>query len=134
MSDRIKFQLGEDDIPRSWYNLAADLPAMAPVLHPATGRPVTRDDMAHTMPEPIIDQELSTERELEIPEAVREIYAYWRPTPMFRARRLEQALGTPARIHYKYEGGAPTGNPQPNTAGPQAPPHQPPGSPGPRTP
>jgi tryptophan synthase beta chain len=120
MSDRIKFQLGEDDIPRSWYNLAADLPAMPPVLHPATGRPVTRDDMAHTMPEPIIDQELSTERELEIPEAVREIYAYWRPTPMYRARRLEQALGTPARIYYKYEGVAPTGSHKPNTAVPQA--------------
>jgi tryptophan synthase beta chain len=121
MVEQIKYQLGEDDIPRCWYNLAADLPGgLAPVLHPRTGRPVGRDDMARTMPEPVIDQELSTEREWEIPDPVRQIYAQWRPTPLFRARRLERALDTPARIYYKYEGGAPTGSHKPNTAVPQA--------------
>ena len=116
MVDQIKFVLDEADLPRTWYNLAADLPALHPPLDPETGRPVTRDAMARTMPEPIIEQELSTERELDIPEPVRQLYAQWRPTPMFRARRLEQALDTPARLYYKYEGVAPTGSHKPNTA------------------
>jgi tryptophan synthase beta chain len=116
MVDRIKYLLDEGDIPSTWYNLAADLPPLHPPLHPATGRPVTRDEMAHTMPEPIIEQELSTEREWEIPEPVRQIYAQWRPSPLFRARRLEALLDTPARIYYKYEGVAPTGSHKPNTA------------------
>ena len=116
MVDRIKFLLDEGDIPTTWYNLAADLPALHPPLNSATGRPVTRDEMAHTMPEPIIEQELSTERELEIPDPVRQVYAQWRPSPLFRARRLEALLDTPARIYYKYEGVAPTGSHKPNTA------------------
>ncbi|WP_436494800.1 TrpB-like pyridoxal phosphate-dependent enzyme [Actinokineospora sp. HUAS TT18] len=116
MVDRIKFLLDENDIPRTWYNLAADIPDLHPPLNPATGEPVTRDDMAHTMPEQIIEQELSLERELAIPEPVRQIYAQWRPSPLVRARRLERALGTPARIYYKYEGNSPTGSHKPNTA------------------
>lgn len=116
MVDRIRFLLDEGDIPTTWYNLAADLPPLHPPLNPATGRPVTRDQMAHTMPEPIIEQELSTERELEIPEQVRQIYAQWRPSPLYRARRLEAELRTPARIYYKYEGVGPTGSHKPNTA------------------
>ena len=116
MVDRIKFLLDEGDIPTTWYNLAADLPPLHPPLNPATGRPVTRDEMAQTMPEPLIDQELSTEREWEIPGQVRQIYAQWRPSPLFRARRLETELDTPARIYYKYEGVAPTGSHKPNTA------------------
>ncbi|HWM03247.1 MAG TPA: TrpB-like pyridoxal phosphate-dependent enzyme [Actinophytocola sp.] len=116
MVDRIKFLLDEGDIPTTWYNLAADLPPLHPPLNPSTGRPVTRDEMAHTMPEPIIEQELSNERELEIPDPVRQVYAQWRPSPLFRARRLEALLDTPARIYYKYEGVAPTGSHKPNTA------------------
>ncbi|WDO09767.1 TrpB-like pyridoxal phosphate-dependent enzyme [Streptomyces murinus] len=120
--DRTRFSLGENDAPTTWYNLAADLPGapLAPALNPKTHQPLTRAEMTHTMPEPLIEQELSTEREIEIPDAVRELYALWRPSPLFRARRLERALGTPARIYYKYEGGAPTGSHKPNTAIPQA--------------
>jgi tryptophan synthase beta chain len=118
----VKFQLDDNDVPTTWYNLAADLPGptLAPALNPATGKPLTRDEMAAVMPEPLVDQELSTEREFEIPAPVRQIYAQWRPAPLFRARRLERALDTPARIYYKYEGGAPTGSHKPNTGIPQA--------------
>ena len=120
--DRIKYLLDEVDIPRTWYNLAADLPGppLAPALNPDTMQPLGRDDMAHTMPEPLVDQELSTDRDIEIPEPVRQLYALWRPSPLFRARRLERLLDTPARIYYKYEGGAPTGSHKPNTGVPQA--------------
>lgn len=120
MTDRIKYLLDEEDIPKTWYNLAADLPSVSPALHPATGRPIVTQDLERLMPGPLIEQELSMEREIEIPEPVRRIYAQWRPTPLFRARRLEQALGTPARIYYKYEGGSPSGSHKPNTAIPQA--------------
>jgi tryptophan synthase beta chain len=120
--ERIRFSLNEADAPATWYNLAADLPGppLAPALNPETSEPLTRADMAHTMPEELIEQELSTEREIEIPEEIRQLYALWRPSPLFRARRLERELGTPARIYYKYEGGAPTGSHKPNTAIPQA--------------
>ncbi|MFJ9785608.1 TrpB-like pyridoxal phosphate-dependent enzyme [Amycolatopsis sp. NPDC101161] len=120
--ERSKFQLDESQIPSTWYNIAADLPGapLAPALNPATGVPLTRDEMGATMPEPIIDQELSTERDIEIPEPVRQLYAQWRPSPLYRARRLEQALGTPAKIYYKYEGVAPSGSHKPNTGIPQA--------------
>src|SRR5690348_8205060 len=93
---------------------------MAPALHPVTGAPVTRDEMLRTMPEALVDQELSTEPDIEIPEPVRQIYARWRPSPLIRARGLEQALDTPAKIYFKYEGVAPTGSFKPNTAVPQA--------------
>src|SRR5207244_5181935 len=94
--------------------------ALWPALNPTTGEPLSRDEMAATMPEPLIDQEIGTDREFEIPAPVRQLYALWRPSPMFRARRLELELNTPARIYYKYEGVAPTGSHKPNTGIPQA--------------
>ncbi len=120
--ERSKYLLTESQIPTTWYNIAADLPGppLAPALNPETGQPLTRDDMTATMPEPIIDQELSTERDIEIPDPVRQLYAQWRPSPLHRARRLEAALGTPAHIYYKYEGVAPSGSHKPNTGIPQA--------------
>jgi len=119
--DTIKYLLPEDRIPRAWYNIQADLPQPAPpVLHPGTGQPVGPGDLAPLFPMALILQEVSTERSIEIPEEVRDIYRLWRPTPLFRARRLEQALDTPARIYYKYEGVSPAGSHKPNTAVPQA--------------
>ncbi len=121
MSDQNKIVLPEDRIPTSWYNIIPDLPGPpAPVMHPATGKPVTPDDLLPLFPMGLIEQEVSTERWIPIPEEVREIYRLWRPTPMFRARRLEKALGTPAKIYYKYEGVSPAGSHKPNTAVPQA--------------
>jgi tryptophan synthase beta chain len=120
MSDRVKYQLGEDRIPRVWYNIAADLPPPPPVLHPGTGKPIGPDDLAPLFPMALIGQEVSTQREIEIPDPVREIYRMWRPTPLYRARRLEKALGTTARIFYKYEGVSPAGSHKPNTAVAQA--------------
>ncbi|GAB2701772.1 TrpB-like pyridoxal phosphate-dependent enzyme [Kitasatospora kifunensis] len=118
--DTIKYQLGDDQIPTTWYNLAADLPLLSPALHPGTGEPATVADLVGIMPKELAEQELSLEREIEIPAVVRQIYAQWRPSPLFRARRLEQALDTPARIYYKYEGGSPAGSHKPNTAIAQA--------------
>ena len=121
MSDQIKFMLPEDRIPKSWYNIAADLPEPPnPVLHPGTGQPIGPDDLAPLFPMALIGQEVSTEREIEIPDPVRDIYRMWRPTPLFRAKRLEQSLGTPAKIYYKYEGVSPGGSHKPNTAVAQA--------------
>jgi tryptophan synthase beta chain len=120
MGDSVKYQLGEDRIPRVWYNIAADLPPPPPVLHPGTGKPVGPDDLAPLFPMALIGQEVSTQREIEIPDPVREIYRMWRPTPLYRARRLEKALGTTARIFYKYEGVSPAGSHKPNTAVAQA--------------
>ena len=121
MTDQIKFLLDENDIPKSWYNIAADLPdPPAPVLHPGTGQPIGPDDLAPLFTMAAIMQEVSTERTIDIPEPVRNIYRQWRPSPLYRARRLEQALDTPARIYYKYEGVSPTGSHKPNTAIAQA--------------
>ncbi|MCD6338541.1 MAG: TrpB-like pyridoxal phosphate-dependent enzyme [Verrucomicrobia bacterium] len=121
MSESIKYVLGEDRIPKSWYNLMADLPEPPPPpLNPATNKPISPDDLAALFPPALIKQEVSTERKIEIPEPVRQIYRQWRPTPLFRARRLEQALDTPARIYYKYEGASPPGSHKPNTAVAQA--------------
>ena len=121
MSDRIKYQLDETHIPKRWYNLVADLPSPPPpVLHPGTMQPVGPDDLAPLFPMSLIQQEVATEREIEIPEPVLEVYRQWRPSPLFRARRLEQALQTPARIYYKYEGVSPAGSHKPNTAVAQA--------------
>lgn len=117
----VKFLLTEKDIPEAWYNLNADFPRpLPPVLHPGTGEPVGPDDLRPIFAEALIGQEVSTERYIQIPEAVRDIYKLWRPTPLFRARRLEKVLGTPARIYYKYEGVSPAGSHKPNTAVPQA--------------
>ena len=121
MDDTVKYLLAEDRIPKYWYNILADLPKpMAPVLHPGTLQPIGPADLAPLFPMSLILQEVSTEREIEIPEEVRQIYAQWRPSPLFRARRLEKALDTPARIYYKYEGVSPAGSHKLNTAVPQA--------------
>ena len=116
-----KFLLNEKDVPESWYNIVPDLPfGLAPPLNPATREPVGPEAFAPIFPEEIIRQEVTTEPYVPIPEEVREIYALWRPTPLFRARRLEKVLETPARIYYKYEGTSPAGSHKPNTAVPQA--------------
>jgi len=121
MSDSTKYLLPEDRIPRAWYNIVADLPQPLPaVLHPGTGKPVGPDDLAPLFPMQLILQEVSAEREIEIPEPVRDVYKLWRPAPLYRARRLERALDTPARIFYKYEGVSPSGSHKPNTAVAQA--------------
>jgi tryptophan synthase beta chain len=121
MSEQVKFLLDESKLPRAWYNINADIPVPpAPVLHPGTMEPVTPEFLSVLFPMPLIMQEISTERYIEIPEPVRDIYRLWRPTPFFRARRLEQALDTPAHIYYKYEGVSPVGSHKPNTAVAQA--------------
>ena len=119
--DTIKYLLTEDRMPTSWYNLAADLPSPPPPpLHPGTHQPLGPADLAPLFPMALIMQEVSTERAIEIPDEVQRVYRQWRPTPLFRARRLEQALGTPAKIYYKYEGVSPAGSHKPNTAVAQA--------------
>ena len=121
MSDNVKFSLNETDIPKNWYNIMADLPSPPPpVLHPGTKQPIGPEDLAPLFPMAVIQQEVSVEREVEIPEPVRDVYRQWRPSPLYRARRLEQALATPARIYYKYEGLSPAGSHKPNTAIAQA--------------
>src|SRR6187402_2946902 len=122
-SRRTKFLLDEDRIPRAWYNIAADLPVPPPpVLHPGTHQPIGPDDLAPLFPMAVIAQEVSTERYIPIPEEVLAVYRLWRPTPLYRAHRLERELGLPGnvRIFYKYEGGSPAGSHKPNTAVPQA--------------
>ncbi len=121
MSETVKYLLDERRIPTSWYNLMADLPSPPPpVLHPGTLKPVGPDDLAPLFPMELILQEVSTAREVEIPRPVRDIYRQWRPSPLYRARRLERVLETPARIYYKYEGVSPAGSHKPNTAVAQA--------------
>jgi tryptophan synthase beta chain len=121
MTDSVKYLLDETHIPTHWYNLLADLPSPPPpVLHPGTLKPVSPDDLAPLFPMSLIMQEVSTDREIEIPEPVRDVYKQWRPSPLYRARRLEQVLQTPARIYYKYEGVSPAGSHKPNTAVAQA--------------
>jgi tryptophan synthase beta chain len=116
-----KFVLDESRIPRAWYNIAADLPvAPFPPLHPGTHEPLGPADLAPLFPMALIGQEVSAEREVEIPEEVRDAYRLYRPSPLFRAHRLERALDTPAHIYYKYEGGSPAGSHKPNTAIAQA--------------
>jgi tryptophan synthase beta chain len=122
-SDTTKFLLDESRIPTTWYNIAADLPSpLPPPLHPGTGQPIGPDDLAPLFPTSLIMQEVSQEREVEIPDPVRDVYRLWRPTPLYRAARLEAALGLPdnVRIFYKYEGTSPAGSHKPNTAVPQA--------------
>ena len=121
MTDQTKFVLPESEMPRAWYNLQADLPfELPPVLHPGTKQPVGPADLAPLFPMALIQQEVTRERWVEIPEPVREVYRLWRPTPLYRARRLEKALQTPAKIFYKYEGVSPAGSHKPNTAVAQA--------------
>ncbi len=121
MTETIKYLLPEAEIPKTWYNLMADLPRPpAPPLHPATKQPIGPDDLAPLFPQSLIMQEVATDRDIEIPEPVRRIYRQWRPAPLYRARNLEKVLDTPARIYYKYEGVSPAGSHKPNTAVAQA--------------
>jgi len=121
MSEKTKFILDDSRLPKAWYNINADLPTPpAPVLHPGTLEPVTPDFLSVLFPMGLIMQEISTERYIEIPEPVRDVYRMWRPTPFLRAVRLERALDTPAHIYFKYEGVSPVGSHKPNTAVPQA--------------
>ncbi len=116
-----KFILSEQELPTQWYNIIADLPfPPPPVLHPVTKQPAGPDDLAPLFPMALIQQEVSAERYIDIPEEIQEVYKLWRPTPLIRARRLEQALDTPAHIYYKYEGVSPPGSHKPNTAVAQA--------------
>ncbi|MBI3954292.1 MAG: TrpB-like pyridoxal phosphate-dependent enzyme [Chloroflexi bacterium] len=119
--EETKITLSEREMPGRWYNIAPDLPApLPPVLHPGTGKPIGPQDLAPLFPMELIKQEVSQERYLDIPEEVQAIYRLWRPTPVYRARRLERALDTPAHIYYKYEGVSPAGSHKPNTAVAQA--------------
>lgn len=120
MTESTKYLLSDQEIPRYWYNIAADLPAMPPVLHPATGSPIGPGDLSPLFPMALIAQEVSTEREIEIPEPVLDVYKLWRPSPLYRARQLERVLDTPAKIYYKYEGVSPSGSHKPNTSVAQA--------------
>jgi len=119
--DTIKIQLEDGDIPKNWYNIASDFKTpMLPPLHPGTGEPVGPEALAPLFPMALIQQEVSQERWIEIPDEVRQVLAQWRPSPLYRARRLEKALDTPARIYYKWEGVSPSGSHKPNTAVAQA--------------
>jgi tryptophan synthase beta chain len=121
MTEKTRYLLTENDLPNAWYNINADNPVPpSPVLHPGTKEPVTPDFLAVLFPMEIIMQEISTDRYIDIPEEVRDLYKLWRPTPLIRARRLEKALGTPAHIYYKYEGVSPSGSHKSNTALAQA--------------
>ena len=121
MSDQKKFYLSENDIPKQWYNVQADMPSpLEPALHPGTKDPAGPDDFAPLFPMELIMQEVSQDRWIDIPEPVRDMYKTWRPTPLIRAINLEKALGTPAKIYYKYEGVSPVGSHKPNTAIAQA--------------
>ena len=116
-----KIMLPEDRIPKQWYNIIPDMPGqLAPVIHPGTMQPVGPDDLLPLFPMGLIEQEVSSQRWIDIPDEVRDILSLWRPSPMFRAHRLEKTLGTPAKIYYKYEGVSPAGSHKPNTAVPQA--------------
>jgi tryptophan synthase beta chain len=120
-TSRTKLLLREEDIPTHWYNVVADMPNRPlPPIDPGTHRPIGPEALAPLFPMALIEQEVSTERWIEIPEAVREVYQQWRPSPLVRAHRLERALDTPAHIYYKYEGGSPSGSHKPNTAIAQA--------------
>jgi tryptophan synthase beta chain len=119
--DATKILLSESEMPRRWYNIVPDLPTPPPpVLHPGTLQPVGPDDLAPLFPMALIEQEVTGERYVDIPDEVIDVYRLWRPSPLYRARRLEKALGTPAKIYYKYEGVSPAGSHKPNTAVPQA--------------
>ncbi len=121
MGDTVKYLLDESEMPTQWYNIIPDLPAPPPPpLHPGTHEPIGPDDLAPLFPMALIMQEVSTDSYIDIPGEVLDIYRLWRPSPLYRARRLEKALDTPAKIYYKYEGVSPAGSHKPNTAVPQA--------------
>jgi len=121
MTDSTKILLDETEIPESWYNIVADMPNKPmPPLNPATQEPIGPEALAPLFPMGLIEQEVSTDRWIEIPDEVRDVFGLWRPTPLYRARRLEKVLDTPAKIYYKYEGVSPSGSHKPNTAVAQA--------------
>ena len=121
MSDSYRIVLDDREMPKAWYNILPHLPEpLAPPISPATGQPVSPDELKAIFPDALIEQEMSPEPWIEIPEEVQEIYKLWRPSPLHRARNLEKALGTPARLYYKNEGVSPPGSHKPNTAVPQA--------------
>src|SRR6266571_2608137 len=121
MAEATKYVLPEAEIPTHWVNLLPDLPGEPlPPLNPGTQEPAGPDDLAPIFPMGLIEQEVSAEPAIEIPDEMRDIYKLWRPTPLLRARRLERALDTPAHLYYKYEGVSPAGSHKPNTAIPQA--------------
>ncbi len=121
MNDKTKYILDEADLPKAWYNINPDMPiSPGPVLHPVTKEPATPDFLSVLFPMRFIQEAVSMERFIEIPEPVREVYKLYRPSPLIRARRLEKALDTPAHIYYKYEGVSPVGSHKPNTAIAQA--------------
>ena len=121
MSDQYKFFLPESELPTAWYNILADFPEpMPPVIHPGTLQPITPDDLAPLFPMSLIEQEVATDRYIDIPKPIRDVYRMWRPTPLIRAHHLEKALETPAHIYFKYEGVSPSGSHKPNTAVAQA--------------
>jgi tryptophan synthase beta chain len=121
VAERTKIILPESELPRQWYNVVPDLPSPPPPpLHPGTLQPIGPDDLAPLFPFELIAQEVTTDSYVDIPDEVLDVYRLWRPTPLFRAHRLERLLGTPARIYYKYEGVSPSGSHKPNTAVPQA--------------
>ncbi len=121
MAEPRKILLGEDELPTAWFNIIPSLPsAPSPYLHPQTREPVGPDALAPPFPMALIQQEVSTDPWIDVPGTVLDTYRIWRPTPLIRALDLERALGTPARIYYKYEGGSPAGSHKPNTAVPQA--------------
>ncbi|NNG46822.1 MAG: TrpB-like pyridoxal phosphate-dependent enzyme [Deltaproteobacteria bacterium] len=116
-----KITLKDSEIPKTWYNIMADMPnPPEAVIHPGTGKPITPDDLSPLFPMSLIEQEVATQRFIPIPDEIRKIYALWRPSPMYRAKRLEEAIGTRSRIYYKYEGVSPAGSHKPNTSIPQA--------------
>ena len=116
-----KVVLPDREIPKQWYNIMADMPNLPkPPLHPGTKQPVGPQDLSPIFPMALIEQEVSTQRWIDIPEEVMNIYSLWRPSPLYRAHRLEAALKTPAKIYYKYEGVSPAGSHKPNTSIPQA--------------
>jgi tryptophan synthase beta chain len=120
MTTPTKILLDESEMPTRWYNIVADLPAPPPPpLHPGTHQPATGEDFAALFPKALIEQEMSAERYIDIPGEVLDVYRLWRPSPLFRAHRLEKLLDTPAKIYYKYEGVSPAGSHKPNTAVPQ---------------
>ena len=120
MAEFTRFDLAQDQIPTSWFNIMPSIAGAGiqplPPLHPGTHEPVTPDLLAPLFPEALIMQEVSTDRWIDIPGAVLDVYRLWRPSPLVRATRLEQALETPARIYFKYEGVSPAGSHKPNTA------------------
>lgn len=121
MSDTVKYLLPESEMPTTWYNIVPDLPfAPEPPLNPGTGKPLGPDDLAAIFPPSLIEQEVTTQPQVDIPGEILDVYRLWRPTPLLRARRLEKLLETPARIYYKYEGTSPAGSHKPNTAVAQA--------------